>query len=268
VVGTAGLPTARLFTFGDRDGQGPEVRLQHPLGVVHVDGRLYVADTYNNKIKQLDPRTRSVQTIAGSNQPGYEDGVPGAFDEPAGISYAAGKLYVADTNNHQIRTIDLAAENRVATLSVEGLEAPQPVKNEAIAADFSAGRQVKLPPATLRPISGRVTLQVKIDLPAGHKLNPLAPQEVIVRSRTDAGPVDRQALGKPTRREKPATEFSFELPVSGPGSETLTISTTFYYCREGAEGLCKVDSVTWALPLRISPTAAASSAQLVVRATE
>src|SRR5207237_6925762 len=38
-----------LFEFGDRDGQGDDVRLQHPLGVLFVDGALYVADTYNHK---------------------------------------------------------------------------------------------------------------------------------------------------------------------------------------------------------------------------
>ena len=41
-----------LFTFGDRDGVGPAVRLQHPLGIASTDKALYVADTYNHKIKR------------------------------------------------------------------------------------------------------------------------------------------------------------------------------------------------------------------------
>ncbi len=124
VVGTSGLPSARLFTFGDRDGSGREVLLQHPLGVVWHDGRVYIADTYNNKIKVLDPERRSVATIAGSGDAGSDDGVPGEFDEPAGLTYAAGKLYVADTNNHRIRTVDLENGNRVATLEITGLQPP------------------------------------------------------------------------------------------------------------------------------------------------
>src|SRR5699024_6879827 len=41
-----------LFEFGDQDGIGaPNVRLQHPLGVCWHDGTIYVADTYNHKIK-------------------------------------------------------------------------------------------------------------------------------------------------------------------------------------------------------------------------
>ena len=48
-----------LFEFGDVDGVGDEVRLQHALGVAYHDGKLYVADTYNSKIKVLDPEKRT-----------------------------------------------------------------------------------------------------------------------------------------------------------------------------------------------------------------
>ena len=54
--------------------------------------------------------------------------MPAAFDEPAGLAYANGKLYVADTNNHAIRTIDLSHDNAVATLAIKGLEPPEPPK--------------------------------------------------------------------------------------------------------------------------------------------
>ncbi len=116
--------TGTLFTFGDKDGNYPEARLQHALGVVYHDGVLYVADTYNNKIKVIDPTQRTSQTLAGTGEPGASDS-PAQFDEPAGISYAAGKLFVADTNNHLIRTIDLDSKT-VATLAIPGLESPAP----------------------------------------------------------------------------------------------------------------------------------------------
>ena len=45
-----------LFDFGDVDGKGEKVRLQHALGVAWHDGKLYVADSYNSKIKVLDPK--------------------------------------------------------------------------------------------------------------------------------------------------------------------------------------------------------------------
>jgi DNA-binding beta-propeller fold protein YncE len=124
VLGTSGLTAGRLFTFGDRDGGAADVLFQHPLGVVFHEGIVYVADTYNNKIKAIDANSLIAKTIAGSGKPGREDGLPGTFDEPAGLTSAAGKLYVADTNNHSIRTIDLADRYRVATLAIPGLRPP------------------------------------------------------------------------------------------------------------------------------------------------
>ncbi len=97
-----------LFEFGDVDGVGDVVRLQHPLGVVWDEGILLVADSYNNKIKQVDPRTRAAWTWLGDGRPGDADGVgPSArFREPSGLSLAAGRLYVADTNNNLVRVVD------------------------------------------------------------------------------------------------------------------------------------------------------------------
>ena len=44
-----------LFDFGDEDGFGNDVRLQHPLGLARWNDKLLIADTYNHKIKVLDP---------------------------------------------------------------------------------------------------------------------------------------------------------------------------------------------------------------------
>ena len=122
VVGTAQLPAARLFTFGDVDGQGDSVRLQHPLGLAFSEERLYAADTYNNKIKVIVPATGETQTLAGSAAAGRSDDPP-QFNSPGGLAAAAGKLYVADTDNHLVRVIDLGRGNRVSTLRILGLEA-------------------------------------------------------------------------------------------------------------------------------------------------
>ncbi|WP_297036695.1 NHL repeat-containing protein, partial [Thermogutta sp.] len=130
VVGTAHLMAARLFTFGDRDGPASQVLLQHPIGLCYAGKFLYVADTYNNKIKRVDPQTGETVTVAGDTQPGNSDDPP-RFDEPAGISPASDSvLYVADTNNHAIRRLELAPTVRVATVTIKGLQAPQ-IKRES-----------------------------------------------------------------------------------------------------------------------------------------
>jgi DNA-binding beta-propeller fold protein YncE len=101
-----------LFDFGDVDGVAGQARLQHPLGVAATteDGApvVFVADTYNDKLKRLDPMTRQVTSWAGG-EAGHEDGDLDAarFWEPSGLSLTGRRLYVADTNNHAVRLIDL-----------------------------------------------------------------------------------------------------------------------------------------------------------------
>ena len=110
-----------LFEFGDVDGAGEVVRLQHPLGLAldPATGLLYVADSYNHKVKRLDPRTASVTSWIGSGQPGFRDGPAGQaqLSEPGGLSLAGGRLYVADTNNHAARVCDLQS-GEVSTLGI------------------------------------------------------------------------------------------------------------------------------------------------------
>lgn len=108
-----------LFDFGDRDGNGSEVRLQHCLGLTYGQNQLFIADTYNNKIKVCDPKTRAVTTFAGAIQSGESDS-PARFYQPGGLSIAGDSLYVADTNNHKIRVIDLKTK-AVKTLAIPKL---------------------------------------------------------------------------------------------------------------------------------------------------
>jgi DNA-binding beta-propeller fold protein YncE len=129
VVGSDHLPKGmRLFAYGDVDGPRATAKLQHCLDVDYFDGKIYVADTYNHKIKVVNAKTGDTKTVAGTGKPGSGDS-PAEFHEPAGVAHAKGKLYVADTNNHFIRTIDLAT-GKVSTLAITGLS---PAGNHAIA---------------------------------------------------------------------------------------------------------------------------------------
>jgi len=107
--------------LGDDDGVGSQVRLQHALGIAHNAGKLYVADTYNSKIKVIDPADKSCKTFVGGDRGGWFVG--STFSEPGGLSFAEDKLYVADTNNHKVRVIDLKTGD-VKTLTLAGLTPP------------------------------------------------------------------------------------------------------------------------------------------------
>lgn len=123
-----------LFVFGDKDGparvddplerETKEARLQHALGVALADGKLYVADTYNSRLRVYDPATKRLDTFLGGNDSTGWFTSP-AFNEPGGISYANGKLYVADTNAHRIRVVDVRTRD-VSTLRLTGVDPPKP----------------------------------------------------------------------------------------------------------------------------------------------
>jgi hypothetical protein len=264
VVGTSDLPGARLFTFGDVDGPRSQARLQHALGVVYVDGQLYVADTYNNKIKAVDPKTGTTQTFTGTGRPGRSDD-PAEFDEPAGITAAAGKLFVADTNNHLVRIVDLDDGAKVRTMEIPGLDPPSPPAEPADGLRFTRAVEHRVEPVTVRPEAGGIRLQVKLELPPGYKLNPLAPTAYGVES-SETGLVRSDCVGRLNRLEKPAAEFDIQLPLTRPsGPDTLRVGLNYYYCGEGNEGLCKVGSVVWIVPLTVTADAEKTSIALAHR---
>ena len=90
VVGTG------LFESGDRDGTGDRARLQHAEDLAVHAGVFAVTDTYNDRVKRVDPATREARPWPG------DAGEAGALREPAGISSDGERLAIADTGNHRI----------------------------------------------------------------------------------------------------------------------------------------------------------------------
>ncbi len=236
-----------LFVFGDVDGPRRKARLQHPLGVAFHDGLLYVADTYNSKIKIVNPVKETATTFAGRGKAGFQDGKLAAalFNEPGGLAFLDGRLYVADTNNHQVRVIDLAA-GEVRTLELKNLE-----RLARRQMDNFRGRTVALPPAKLRAGDAKISIRVK--LPQGHKFAKGAPfylawksgNESAIRFKADPKEFDLKSLN-----------FPVEVPLAAAGDGELAIDSIVYYCTEESTA-CYVDPVRLKVPVRVAPDGAA-----------
>ncbi len=98
-----------LFDFGDIDGTFNKARLQHVLGVAAKDpNKVYIADTYNHKLKRLDLKSKRIITVAGTGKPGKGAGksTKAALNEPGGIAFLGNKILIADTNNNRIMQYD------------------------------------------------------------------------------------------------------------------------------------------------------------------
>ena len=232
-----------LFEFGDVDGTGDDVRLQHPLGVVLYDGKILIADTYNHKIKLLDTEKRTVTTFLGTGKSGQVDGKTPAFYEPAGLSIADGKLFVADTNNHAVRVIDLQTKE-TATLKIEGLTSPVEIKDEA--AGFSPNtKEIKLDVQEVAA-NAQTSLVFNVKLPEGFHLNLSAPQRYEMSVET----------GKNIKIATAKQKFT-KLPLNIPfqttkaGSAVLQAKMSVYYCREDNTGTCQIKTLVWKIPIKV-----------------
>lgn len=244
-------PVARVQTlagqgftvFGDQDGTGHTARLQRPGGLAYHGGLLYIADSYNNKIKILDPGTGDLRTLFGAGPGGWRDGREPLFALPSGLDAAGDRLYVADANNHVVRVLHLDTKT-VSTLVL--------ADEQGLLAGGESGQPARRRTVTLEAQSvsaGSGTLILDITFPAGFKLNDQAPclfrwygAEDIVRPRT----------GQAERIEANPS-IPLEFPVEfREGSGKLSGDAVIYYCRAGAEPLCLVEEVSFLVPIRVS----------------
>ncbi|MGE5681151.1 MAG: thioredoxin-like domain-containing protein [Bacillota bacterium] len=220
-----------LFEFGDIDGDAEEARFQHPLGIVYVEKKLYLADTYNNKVKVIDPLRRVSQTFTGSGEAGMKDGAAkdATFNEPGGISYAKGKLYLADTNNHLIRVIDIKT-GLTTTLVLKGIDKLR--KAFVFNKDEFRGERKEVNEINIGMLK---TIDLKITLPDGYHLNPLAPSEVKVFSEDGKVNIDKKI-----------TTSDIKVDINNVSkADKLYAEMVVYYCREGNEGLCLIKDVLY-----------------------
>lgn len=93
---------------GFRDGPARQARFNGPLGVaVGPDGSVYVADSYNDRIRVISPQGE-VRTLAGSAWPGEQDG-PGQrarFDTPTALVVDPdSRVWVLDSRNDAVRLV-------------------------------------------------------------------------------------------------------------------------------------------------------------------
>lgn len=101
--------------FGGDGGKATEALLNEPYGLcLYGDIAIYFADRLNACVREIDLRTGTIQTIAGTGgKPGYKgDGGPavkGLLREPNGVWIAGTDLYVADVADQRVRLVDLVA---------------------------------------------------------------------------------------------------------------------------------------------------------------
>ncbi|XP_015631766.1 protein SUPPRESSOR OF QUENCHING 1, chloroplastic isoform X6 [Oryza sativa Japonica Group] len=236
-----------LFRFGDHDGTGSDVLLQHPLGVVYAsDNQIYVADSYNHKIKRLDPVTRKVTTIAGTGRAGYKDGpaLSAQLSEPAGlVEVGDGRLLVADTNNSTIRYIVLNEKGaEVRTLDLIGVQPPSPKPKtlKRLRRRLSADTDV-INIDGGSSIEGYLSLAISV--PDGYHFS----KEARSKFDVDIEPADAIEI-EPVNGFLNSGQASLKYRRKSSSSSTGRINCKVYYCKE--DEVCLYQSVAFDVKFR------------------
>lgn len=98
--------------FAGDGGLATSAQLNFPSSVaVDAAGTLFIADTWNHRIRRVDFKTGMIQTVAGNGQSKWTgDGGPGisaSLNEPVALVVDGARLYIADQSNNRIRMLDL-----------------------------------------------------------------------------------------------------------------------------------------------------------------
>ncbi len=257
-VGTiaGGGPDPRdLFHTGDEDGKGFGRRFQRPIGLAARAGVVYVADSFNHRLRAVDTVSGRVTTAAGTGAPGHQDGPAeeATFREPHGVAATEECLYVADTGNHRIRVVDVEGQT-VSTLRLSGvpippcvLRAPRSVAYSGQFPDLAA--QVTHAALRANVLPGTVLVRIAITLPRGATLVD-GPSRI--SARRIHGAIDADFAAEPCNRIDPAIPIG----VDGPGE--FEVAALYYW---GApDGRVFLRAARWPVEVRVDVAGADSIA--------
>lgn len=206
---------------GHRDGTGAQAMFDGPIGVaVDAAGRVYVADSYNDRIRVVQPDGH-VSTLAGDGMPGLQDG-PGAqarFDTPTDVAVdARGRVWVADAGNAALREIQ--PDGRVATLSSDAPSTPMALARSHDGLLYVTG----LWPSQVYQVDRRGAWHSLLELPPGRRLSRPAGVAMSLGGRVmlaDAGAWRVHGLAPPLRSAEVEAAAGNAMASTKPAPTTI-----------------------------------------------
>jgi hypothetical protein len=254
IAGGENSQPRNLFAFGDKDGIGEQARMQHVLGIQWwaAKNKIIVADTYNHRLKLIDPKTGEARRWVGSGKPGLRDGngLDAQLSEPSGFALGpkARRLFVADTNNHVIRVVDLESLD-VSTLQLSGVPAAgEPVAPRSLRlADLPGTPTIRTKP--LRLAKGKAgTLTLSLALPPAHHFTEDAGSrwQVIASNNSPVAITETKAAG--ALKENATILIPVKLK-DGANGGLVRVEAIAYFCED--DGPCQVSGVLFEVPVAL-----------------
>jgi hypothetical protein len=166
-------------------------------------------------------------------------------------------LYVADTNNHRLITIDMKTQ-KASNFEIVGLS--EPTRSVRISVGDKPDKAQLLQVTPQKIAAGEtVILAVDLQIPDGYKLNNLAPLRAKLFAKGKQPLIAEEHLGKSIKGKVDGETAVFAIPLAASeGSAQLQLSVTYSFCRGGVGGLCKLHTSRWLLPIAITTDGAAT----------
>ncbi|CAI5775022.1 repeat-containing 2 isoform X1 [Podarcis lilfordi] len=264
-----------LFAFGDIDGAGINAKLQHPLGVTWDKKRnlLYVADSYNHKIKFVDPKMKNCATLAGTGEASNVIGssfTSSTFNEPGGLCVEDGGrlLYVADTNNHQIKVLDL--ETKIVSLlplqnantgDIQDGPSVQKTDKTKLPKLPKSAPNLQLPSLTVSP-GQALQFALKLSLPPNTKLTEEAPSSWFLTSEGSEWLLHEQDTYGEIEDICKQPIIPLRIPMNCLSSEVvLSIKACLYYCSKDSSA-CMMKGVSFNQTFHIANSSQGRTSQI------
>jgi sugar lactone lactonase YvrE len=208
--------------FSGDNGLATVANIDSPTGIaIDTAGNLYLADTHNQRIREINSATGIITTIAGTGAAGYSgdnaSATTASLALPHGLSIdPAGNLYLADTANHRIREIN-AATGQITTIAGNGTQGFSGDNAPATAATLDSPLAVDLPSTNLITLADTANQRIR-------QLDSAAPPNIHTYAGTAALIPDTLAItgSASTTYGTGQITISLATTTSATGSITLT----------------------------------------------
>ncbi len=243
-----------LFDFGFKDGERKKAMLQHPLGLYADVTGVFIADTFNHSIRRYEPSKQMLTTEVGDGKSGNgaDEGVEDAknvrLNEPSGITKLTEICFIiADTNNHRLMLWNRAT-GKIQRMKIDG-EKVAPIEKVPGGSKASEKKIVlKLPNTVVTEVVkvNQKSPEIKVVLPEGFKLNAEGPSYL----RLFEGESPKEKLKQEWSRDQLQKSLSLRVDTLKQDEKYL-FQGTIYFCRDTANAVCEIASVSF--PLLVDP---------------
>ncbi len=213
--------------FGHANGAKEKALMQHPLALTVDNSGVYIADSFNHRIRKYDFSSKQIRDLVGAESDD-DFGAKTRFDSPEGIISIANNFYISDSGNNRLLILNRSKLNSTLLNVMPPLKLPKEGFLEYLP---------NLQKSTVISLKENAEIILKIDVNDGWKINEDGPSfinllELVSDDKADLiSSFDWHAV----------KSKEMKLPKLS-SSKNYLMQGTIYYCEDKINSLCYLKS--------------------------